>query len=183
MGTTAVSAFAASYSITDLGNLGYPTARAAAINESGQVAGTSYLAERVEYNVGCPIKRRPCFVHPEHPFLWSEGKMTDLGTLGGLFAVGSAIKSAGDVAGMSYLKGNGQRNAFLVHNGHMSDLGALVSGGASSSAPLALAGVSSWLGEFLRRPVVDEGSDNGGRGGIEASAVANGARTFGGVRR
>jgi hypothetical protein len=69
MSTGAASAFAGSYSITDLGNLGYPTARAAGINESGQVAGTSYLAERVEYNVGCVPRHRPCFVAPRAPVL------------------------------------------------------------------------------------------------------------------
>src|SRR5262249_10329751 len=68
---SAAPALATTYSITDVGNLGYPTARPAAINESGQVAGTSYLAKRVEFNIGCPPKHRPCFVHPEHPFLWS----------------------------------------------------------------------------------------------------------------
>jgi hypothetical protein len=97
-GATAVPAIAASYSITDLGSLGYPTARAAAINEAGQVTGTSYLAESVEYNRGCSPKHRPCHVHPEHPFLYSGGKMTDLGTLGGLFAEGAAINTSGDVA-------------------------------------------------------------------------------------
>jgi probable HAF family extracellular repeat protein len=123
MGATAMSAFAASYSITDLGNLGYPTARGAGINESGQVAGTSYLAERVEYNVGCAPRHRPCFVHPEHPFLWSEGKINDLGTLGnGLFAEGTAINNLAEVAGFSNLK-NGERHAFVFHNGKMTDLG------------------------------------------------------------
>ena len=123
MGTSAASAFAASYSITDLGNLGYPIARAAGVNESGQVAGTSYLAQRVEYNVGCPVRHRPCFVHPEHPFLWSEGKITDLGTLGnGLFAEGTAINGLGEVAGFSNLK-NGERHAFVFHNGKLTDLG------------------------------------------------------------
>jgi probable HAF family extracellular repeat protein len=122
-GATAVPALGASYSITDLGNLGYPTARAAAINESGQVAGASYLAERVEYNVGCSPRHRPCFVHPEHPFLWSGGKLTDLGTLGsGLFAEGTAINNLGEVAGFSSLK-NGERHAFVFHNGKMADLG------------------------------------------------------------
>src|SRR5262245_60475786 len=56
---TAAPALATTYSITDLGNLGYPTARPAGINESGQVAGTSYLAQRVEYNVGCVPRHRP----------------------------------------------------------------------------------------------------------------------------
>jgi len=121
---TAAPALATTYSITDLGNLGYPTARGAGINESGQVAGTSYLAQRVEYNVGCPPRHRPCFVHPEHPFLWSEGKITDLGTLGsGLFAEGTAINNVGEVAGFSNLK-NGERHAFVFHNGKLTDLGA-----------------------------------------------------------
>jgi probable HAF family extracellular repeat protein len=123
MGATAMSAFAASYSITDLGNLGYPTARGAGINESGQVAGTSYLAERVEYNVGCAPRHRPCFVHPERPFLWSAGTITNLGSLGGgLFAEGTAINNLGEVAGLSNLK-NGERHAFVFHNGKMTDLG------------------------------------------------------------
>ena len=122
-GATAVPALATSYSITDLGNLGYPTARGAAINESGQVAGTSYLAERVEYNVGCSPRHRPCFVHPERPFLWSAGTITNLGSLGGLFASASAINGAGDVVGNSYLSGNACCHAFLVHAGHMTDLG------------------------------------------------------------
>jgi probable HAF family extracellular repeat protein len=120
---TAVPALATTYSITDLGNLGYPTARPSGINESGQVAGTSYLAQRVEYNVGCVPRHRPCFVHPEHPFLWSEGKITDLGTLGnGLFAEGTAINSLGEVAGFSNLK-NGERHAFVSRNGKLTDLG------------------------------------------------------------
>jgi probable HAF family extracellular repeat protein len=122
-GITAVPAFATSYSITDLGNLGYPTARAAAINESGQVAGTSYLAERVEYNVGCSPRHRPCFVHPERPFLWSAGTITNLGSLGGLFAEGTGINNLGDVVGNSRLSGNACCHAFLVHAGHMADLG------------------------------------------------------------
>jgi probable HAF family extracellular repeat protein len=120
---TAAPALATTYSITDLGNLGYPTARPAGINESGQVAGSSYLAERVEYNVGCPPRHRPCFVHPEHPFLWNEGKISDLGTLGGgLFAEGTAINGLGEVAGFSNLK-NGERHAFVFHNGKLTDLG------------------------------------------------------------
>jgi probable HAF family extracellular repeat protein len=62
-------------------------------------------------------------VHPEHPFLWSEGKITDLGTLGnGLFAEGTAINNLGEVAGFSNLK-NGERHAFAFHNGKLTDLG------------------------------------------------------------
>jgi probable HAF family extracellular repeat protein len=120
---SAVPAVATTYSITNVGNLGYPTARGAGINENGQVAGTSYLAQLVEYNVGCVPRHRPCHVHPEHPFLWSEGKISDLGTLSsGLFAEGTAINSLGEVAGFSSLK-NGERHAFVFRGGKLTDLG------------------------------------------------------------
>jgi probable HAF family extracellular repeat protein len=119
---SAAPALATTYTITDVGNLGYPTARAGGINESGQVAGTSYLAQRVEFNRGCPPRHRPCFVHPEHPFLWSEGKIIDLGTLSaGLFAEGTAINSLGEVAGFSNLK-NEERHAFVSRGGKLTDL-------------------------------------------------------------
>jgi probable HAF family extracellular repeat protein len=120
--TCASAAAASSYSITDLGNLGYPSTSAAALNEGAQVAGTSYLAELVEYNVGCVPKHRPCHVHPERPFLWSAGAITNLGSLGGLFAEATGINNLGDVVGNSYLA-SGCCDAFLVHAGHMSALG------------------------------------------------------------
>lgn len=84
---TAFPALATTYSITKVGNLGGSQSAAAAINESGQVVGTASLAERVEYNVGCSIRFRPCHTHPERPFLFSEGTITNLGSLEGwLFA-------------------------------------------------------------------------------------------------
>jgi probable HAF family extracellular repeat protein len=134
---TAAPALASTYSITDLGNLGYPTARGSAINEGGQVAGTSYLAELVEYNVGCVPRHRPCHVHPERPFLWSAGTITNLGSLGGLFATASAINNAGDVVGNSYLSGNSCCAAFLVHAGHMTDLGAFTADAINDSDVVA----------------------------------------------
>jgi probable HAF family extracellular repeat protein len=135
-GAMAVPAFAASYSITDLGNLGYPTARGAAINESGQVAGTSYLAERVEYNAGCSPKHRPCFVHPERPFLWSAGTITNLGSLGGLFAEANGINNLGDVVGNSSLAKGGSE-AFLDRGGHMTALGAFRAAAVNDSDVVA----------------------------------------------
>jgi probable HAF family extracellular repeat protein len=135
-GATAVPTLAASYSITDLGNLGYPTTRAAAINESAQVAGTSYLAERVEYNAGCSPKHRPCFVHPERPFLWSEGKITNLGSLGGLFAEATGINNLGDVVGNSYLA-KSCCEAFLDRGGHMTGLGAFRAAAVNDSDVVA----------------------------------------------
>src|SRR5207302_10248634 len=53
--------------------------------------------------------------------------------------------------------------------------------GGRSSAPLALAGTSPRVGESLRRVVVDEGSDNGGRDRAEGDAATEGAGPVGGV--
>jgi probable HAF family extracellular repeat protein len=129
VGAAAAPAFATTYSITDLGNLGYPTTRAVGINEGGQVAGTSYLAERVEYNVGCPPRHRPCFVHPERPFLWSNGVIANLGSLeGGLFAEATGMNNLGHVVGNSSTKQRSStersvEEAFIFREGHMRALG------------------------------------------------------------
>ena len=51
----------------DLGTLGGALAQASAINNRGQVVGSSYIEGRL-YN-------------PDHSFLWEKGRMKDLGTL------------------------------------------------------------------------------------------------------
>jgi probable HAF family extracellular repeat protein len=48
-----------------------------------------------------------------HAFLWQNGTMTDLGTLGGGYSVGGAINDRGQVAGDSYTA-TGERHAFLA---------------------------------------------------------------------
>ncbi|TMK52398.1 MAG: DUF3466 family protein [Actinobacteria bacterium] len=129
---TATPAVAATttYAMTDLGSLGYGVSYAFGINASAQIAGRSYLTQTAPVS-GCP-PRHTCVAHLAHAFSWSAGTMTDLGSLGGIYSEGRAINSAGDVAGYSNLSSS-TYHAFLVHNGHMSDLGTLVPGGFSEA--------------------------------------------------
>jgi probable HAF family extracellular repeat protein len=61
-----------------------------------------------------------------HPFLYTNGQMTDIGTLGGFQATAFAINDANQIAGSS-LNSAEVQHAFLYQNGKMTDLGATVS--------------------------------------------------------
>ncbi len=119
------------YSLTDLGTLGYSTTVAYGINANTQIVGRSYLQQTVPAS-GCS-PRFKCVVHIYHAFLYSAGVMTDIGTLGGTFSDARAVNGNGDVAGFSTISGtslSAQTDAFLYLNGHMTDLGTL--GGSGS---------------------------------------------------
>ncbi len=119
------SAATAGYSITDLGSLGNG-AKGYGINANGQVTGGSYTSQAVQ--VQCPPRQyggqKKCYVHPEHAFLWSNGSMNDLGTVGGLSSEGLAVNLSGEVAGWSDTK-NGAQDAFVTSKSKMIDLGAI----------------------------------------------------------
>jgi len=108
----------------DLGTLGTGTdAWAWAINEQGQVIGISYTS-------ATPNPANPCTNGPpvpsQDPFLWENGKMIDLGTLGGTCGYPTWINNQGQVVGESYLAGDTNYDAFLwTKEKGMQDLGTM----------------------------------------------------------
>jgi len=100
----------------DLGTLGGPDSIAWQVNNRGQVAGTSYISA-----VPNPATGQP----PLHPFLWENGHMRDLGTLGGTvsFDGTSGINSQGEVIGTSGLVGDQKAHPYLWDGHRLRDLG------------------------------------------------------------
>ena len=119
-------ALAADYTITDLGNLG-GNSYATGINASGQVVGYSYTASG-----------------PYHAFLYSNGTMRDLGTLGGGYSSADGINASGQVVGGSHITGGVVWNAFLYSNGTMQDLGTLGGSESGANAINASGQVAGW---------------------------------------
>jgi probable HAF family extracellular repeat protein len=102
------------YEVHDLGTLaGGSFSYAFGINQAGKVVGAASLNE-------------PSGSPEEHPFLYSNGVMQDLGTLGGPNAHAQDINDAGKVVGSSTMNAEDiERHAFLYSGGQMQDLGTL----------------------------------------------------------
>jgi probable HAF family extracellular repeat protein len=105
---------AQTYTITDLGALnssGYSVARG--VNINGEVTGAAGSNNSNLSDV----------------FLYSSGKMSSLGTLGGSSGIGNGINASGNVAGYS-TNSSGTYRAFLASGGKLTDIGDLGGGSA-----------------------------------------------------
>lgn len=77
---------------------------ATSINNVGEVAGGTYVNGVAD-----------------HAFLFSQGKLTKLGTLGGGFSIAAALNDDGAMVGTS-ATADGRSHAYLYENGRMTDL-------------------------------------------------------------
>ena len=106
----------------NLGTFGGRSSAAYGINNAGQVVGGAEIVDNSD-------PQDPYYY--AHAFLWQNGAMQDLGTLGGKLSYAYGINDAGQVVGQAeYINDAG--HAFLWQNGPMQDLGTL--GGTSSLA-------------------------------------------------
>src|SRR5688500_4715224 len=110
------------YTITPL-----PTSGAAAINNQGHVTGTYLLA-------GGGF----------HGFLYRDGALIDLGTLGGTNSSARGINDRGDVVGWSETATEARR-AFLFSNGVLHDLGMPVSMASDINNQRQIVGVANGI--------------------------------------
>lgn len=114
---TAASAQTLQYELVDLGTLGGRQSHALALNAHGDVVGSSDIALRG--------RSRRASLGRTHAFLWQQGFMHDLGTLGGAWSEARDINSARQVVGVSATP-SGHRRAFYWYDGIMFDLNALL---------------------------------------------------------
>ena len=120
------------YSVTVLPTLGGTFVQAFGLNNRGQVTGTSATSGDVA----------------NHPFLYTDGKMQDLGTPDGTSGSGIAVNGRGQVTGSFKAGHDSRQHAFIFSGGVMKDLGmqSEVSVGHSINAAGEVAGLSGTLG-------------------------------------
>lgn len=110
----------------DVGTLGGPDSLPGSncdTQRRNQIVGFSYTSFIPNDTTGVPTA---------NPFLWKDGKMMDLGNLGGTMGFAQCDNDRGEVIGISDLSGDLRFHAFLWRKGVMKDLGTL--GGDNSQA-------------------------------------------------
>lgn len=120
----------------DLGTLGGDNSYAFGVNNGGQVVGAAETGG----------------TSGVHPFLWQNGRMTDLSpnTAAGDYSYAVAINSTGQVIGYAGNLGSAARHAVLWQSGGTTDLGTLPSDALSWASAISddglIVGVSSKAG-------------------------------------
>lgn len=113
----------------DIGDLGGPDAIFSAMNSSGAITGQSYTSTTPNADNGSQCAPN---VPAQDPYLWQNGRMQDLGTLGGTCGYANWINGSGEVVGQSNVQGNQTFHPFLWNGRTMRDLGTL--GGDTGAA-------------------------------------------------
>lgn len=108
--------------MVDLGTLGGLSSSAGGINDADSVAGYSFIPV-VSHSFVSGIVWL-------HAFLYSSGRMSDLGTLGGPNSTAVGINAIEQMTGNSFTAVNSAQHAFVYREGKMNDLGTL--GGMNS---------------------------------------------------
>ncbi|HXO32905.1 MAG TPA: hypothetical protein VN901_11185 [Candidatus Acidoferrales bacterium] len=115
IGATQVHAFLWEHSIMqDLGTLGGPDSIGYYVNQRGEVTGQSFTNDIPNETTGMPTL---------DPFLWRNGHMLDLGSLGGTEGIPNALNNHSQVVGSSRIAGDETFHPFLWDKGSMKDLG------------------------------------------------------------
>jgi probable HAF family extracellular repeat protein len=103
--------------LQNLGTLGGPDSWAMFVNDRGQVAGISYPDSNL--SSACDTAGN------NHVFLWENGQMKDLGTLGGSCSWPERLSDQGLVVGWSNVAGDTTQHPFLWDGTKLLDLGTL----------------------------------------------------------
>ena len=88
--------------IIDLGTLGGNGSFAGTVNDRGQVVGGALNNVPDPYGASLAIGIPPAAPTQLHAFVWENGVMTDLGTLGGPDSEAQYVNDAGQIAGQSF---------------------------------------------------------------------------------
>jgi probable HAF family extracellular repeat protein len=103
--------------IKDLGTLGGPDSFAFFVNQHDEIAGISFTNSVVNPSTGVPTLA---------PFFWKDGKMKNIGSLGGTFGTLQFLNEKSQMVGFSALPGDFNAHAYVwAPSKGMKDLGTL----------------------------------------------------------